>query len=112
MTTRAGWNKQLNGNQGLRYWAKFAKSKGKRLSVPEWGLYPGYAWKGNGGGDNANYMKKMFSFFRENRGNLAYEAYFNDPDPAHAGALSLNPRARAEYRRQVRSAIRLAAAKR
>lgn len=108
VTTRAGWDKQLNGNQGLRYWARFAKRKGKPLTVPEWGLYPGYAWKGNGGGDNANYMAKMFSFFRETRGNLAYEAYFNSPDPAHAGALSLNPKARTEYRRQVRSAIELA----
>ncbi|GLY18105.1 hypothetical protein Kisp01_51190 [Kineosporia sp. NBRC 101677] len=108
VTTKAGWEKQLNGNQGLRYWARFAKAKGKRLTVPEWGLYPGYAWKGNGGGDNANYMRKMFGFFRENRANLAYEAYFNSTDPAHAGALSLNPKARAEYRRQVRSAIRLA----
>ncbi|GAB3264342.1 glycoside hydrolase family 26 protein [Kineosporia babensis] len=111
VTTKAGWDKQLNGNQGLRYWARFAKRKGKRLSMAEWGLYPGYAWKGNGGGDNANYMKKMFGFFRENRANLAYEAYFNSPDPAHAGALSLNPKARAEYRKQVRSAIRLAQVK-
>ncbi|GAA3623877.1 glycosyl hydrolase [Kineosporia mesophila] len=108
VTTKAGWDKQLNGNQGLKYWAAFARRKGKRLTVPEWGLYPGYAWKGHGGGDNANYMKKMFSFFRSQQGNLAYEGYFNDTDPAHAGALSLNPKARAEYRRQVRSAIRLA----
>ncbi len=108
--TKAAWEKQLNGNQGLNYWAAFAKRKGKRLSVPEWGLYPGYAWKGNGGGDNANYMAKMFSFFRSKRGNMAYEAYFNDTDPAHAGALSLNPRGRAEYRKQVKSAIRLAKA--
>jgi hypothetical protein len=108
VTTKAGWEKQLNGNQGLRYWAKFAKAHGKRLTVPEWGLYPGYAWKGHGGGDNANYMTKMFGFFRSVRGHLGYEAYFNDPDPAHAGALSLNPKARTEYRRQVSAAIRLA----
>ncbi|MBT0770808.1 hypothetical protein KIH74_17830 [Kineosporia sp. J2-2] len=108
VTTKAGWNKQLNGNQGLRFWADFARRKGKRLSVPEWGLYPGYAWKGNGGGDNANYMTKMFSFFRSVGGNLAYEAYFNDTDPAHAGALSLNPKARAEYRKQVKAAVRRA----
>jgi len=110
VTDAAGWQKQLNGDQGLRYWARFARRQGKQLSVPEWGLYPGYAWKGNGGGDNPNYMRKMFAFFRSVRGNLAYEAYFNDTDPAHAGALSLNPKARVEYRRQVRDTIASATA--
>lgn len=108
VTSAAGWRKQLKGAQGLRYWARFARRHDRKLSVPEWGLYPGYAWKGNGGGDNPNYMRKMFAFFRSVRGNLAYEAYFNDTDPAHAGALSLNPKARKEYRRQVRAAIKLA----
>jgi Glycosyl hydrolase family 26 len=97
----AGWNKQYAGRYGLKFWAAFARSKGKRLSVPEWGLYPGTAWAGHNGGDNAYYIRKMFSFFSAQRGALAYETYFNDVEPEHASDLRINPRGGAEYRRQV-----------
>jgi hypothetical protein len=46
----------------------------------------------------------MFGFFREQRGNLAYEAYFNDDNPEHLTALSVNRRGAAEYRRQIKKA--------
>jgi hypothetical protein len=98
----ATWNTQYAGKGGFKFWAAFAKRKGKRLSVPEWGLYPGTAWAGHGGGDNPYYIMKMFGFFRSQGKNLAYEAYFNDPAPAHAGALNLNPKGRDEYRRQIK----------
>lgn len=101
---RAGWNVQYAGDYGLKFWADFARSKGKRLSVPEWGLHRGSAWAGHNGGDNPYYIRKMFGFFREQRGNLAYEAYFNDAEPEHMTALSVNPRGAAEYRRQIRQA--------
>lgn len=91
---RTGWNKQYKGAYGLKFWAEFARTKGKRLSVPEWGLYRGSNWAGHNGGDNPYYIKKMFGFFREQRGNLAYEAYFNDEIPEHLTALSVNPKAR------------------
>jgi len=101
---KAGWNAQYAGAYGLKFWAAFARSKGKRISVPEWGLYRGSAWAGHNGGDNPYYISKMFGFFREQRGNLAYEAYFNDEEPEHLTALSVNPRGAAEYRRQIKSA--------
>jgi hypothetical protein len=100
--TQADWNQHYRGAFGLKFWADFARSHGKKLSVPEWGVYPGTAWAGHNGGDNPLYVKKMFGFFREQAKNLAYEAYFNEPASYYAGALSLNPRAAAEYRRQVR----------
>jgi hypothetical protein len=101
----ADWNAHYAGAWGLKFWADFARRKGKRLSVPEWGLYPGTAWAGHNGGDNPLYIRRMFGFFKEQRGNLAYEAYFNDEDPAHASALdSANPRGAAEYRRQIAAA--------
>lgn len=96
-----GWNKQYAGKHGLKFWADFARRKGKRLSVPEWGLYPGTAWAGHNGGDNPYYIRKMFGFFTEQRGNLAYETYFSDDEPAHASSFGLNPLGGAEYRRQV-----------
>jgi hypothetical protein len=98
---QAGWNAQYAGAYGLKFWADFARSKGKRLSVPEWGLYRGSGWAGHSGGDNPYYITKMFGFFKAQRGNLAYEAYFNDEDPVHLTALSVNPRGAAEYRRQI-----------
>jgi hypothetical protein len=101
---RDGWNAQYAGAYGLKFWADFARRKGKRLSVPEWGLYRGSAWAGHNGGDNPYYIAKMFGFFKEQRGNLAYEAYFNDEDPVHLTALSVNPRGAAEYRRQIKLA--------
>ncbi len=102
---RTGWNKQYKGAYGLKFWAEFARTKGKRLSVPEWGLYRGSNWAGHNGGDNPYYIKKMFGFFREQRGNLAYEAYFNDEIPEHLTALSVNPKGAAEYRRQIKKSM-------
>jgi hypothetical protein len=98
---KKGWNAQYAGAYGLKFWADFARRKGKRLSVPEWGLLPGTAWQGNNGGDNAYYIRKMFWFFNQQRGNLAYEAYFNDDDPSHKSALTLNPKGGKEYRKLI-----------
>ena len=96
-----GWDAQYAVVYGLKFWADFARSKGKRLSVPEWGLMAGTSWAGHNGGDNPYYIRKMFWFFGRQQDNLAYEAYFNDEDPAHLSALSLNPKGAAEYRRQI-----------
>jgi glycosyl hydrolase family 26 len=97
----AAWNTQLNGAFGLTFWANFARAHGKKLSVPEWGVYPGTAWAGHNGGDNPYYIAKMFEFFRAHAGELAYESYFNEPASYYAGALGMNPKAAAEYRRQI-----------
>jgi hypothetical protein len=110
VTNRTNWNIQYAGPGGLKYWAAFAKRKGKRLSVPEWGLYPGTAWAGHNGGDNPLYISKMFGFFRSLGSQLAYETYFNDPAPAHASALNLNPKGSAEYKRQIKAARAMAKA--
>jgi Glycosyl hydrolase family 26 len=98
----AGWQKQYAGPQGLKFWADFAKRKGKPFSVPEWGLYPGTGWAGHNGGDNKYYISKMFGFFRSLGRRLSYEAYFDDDNPAQAGALKLNPRGAKEYVRQIK----------
>ena len=99
--TARDWNEHLKGAYGLKFWANFARAHGKKLSVPEWGVYPGTAWAGHNGGDNPYYVAKMFGFFRQYSKELAYEAYFNEPASYYAGALSMNPRAAAEYRKQI-----------
>jgi hypothetical protein len=97
----AAWDEHVNGAYGLKFWANFARAHGKKLSIPEWGVYPGTAWAGHNGGDNAYYVAKMFGFFRKYAKEMAYEAYFNEPASYYAGALNLNPRAAAEYRKQI-----------
>jgi hypothetical protein len=108
--SESDWNEHLNGAYGLKFWADFARQHGKRLSIPEWGVYPGTAWAGHNGGDNPLYINKMFGFFKSQMDNLAYEAYFNEPASYYAGALSMNPQAAAEYRKQVGVALTAAPA--
>lgn len=102
-TTESGWQVHYAGAYGLKFWADFARTHGKKLSVPEWGVYPGTAWAGHNGGDNPFYIAKMADFFRANAANLAYEAYFNEPASYYAGSIyapTLVPRAAAEYLRK------------
>ena len=47
----------------------FAKSKGKRLQLSEWG--------GGRDGDSPGYIDNMYAFFRDDGGSLAHEGYFN-----------------------------------
>jgi hypothetical protein len=103
--SEADWNEHLNGSYGLKFWADFARQHGKKLSIPEWGVYPGTAWAGHNGGDNPLYVNKMFGFFRSQQDNLAYEAYFNEPASYYAGALDMNPKAATEYRTQIGLAL-------
>ncbi|GAA3616925.1 hypothetical protein GCM10022223_36790 [Kineosporia mesophila] len=100
-TSESAWDEQLNGKQGLTYWANFAKNHGKKISVPEWGVYPGTAHAGNNGGDNAFYIAKMKAWFESLGSQLAYEAYFNEPASYYAGSIFgevQNPNAAAKYK--------------
>jgi len=83
----ADWNWQLTGDEGLNDWLAFALAHGKKLSVPEWGLF---VTSNHGNGDNATYIQNMYNFFRANAANLAYEAYFNEPADYIGDSLS-NP---------------------
>jgi hypothetical protein len=97
----AAWNNQLNGKYGLKFWRNFAKAHHKKLSVPEWGVYPGTAQIGHNGGDNSYYVKKMNSFFKANASMIAYEAYFNESASYYGGSIFgpvQNPKASAAYR--------------
>ncbi|WP_409331692.1 glycoside hydrolase family 26 protein [Trujillonella humicola] len=104
--TEADWQAHYAGPGGLRSWVDFARERGKLLSVPEWGVYPGTAHAGNNGGDNAFYIQKMAEFFRSLGPLLAYEAYFNEPASYYAGSIfgpEQNPRAAAAYRQHFRA---------
>jgi hypothetical protein len=99
-TDEKSWNEHLTGAYGLNFWVDFAKQHGKKVSVPEWGVYPGTAQAGANGGDNALYISKMHEFFKSLGDDLAYEAYFNEDESYYAGSLFgpvQNPAASARY---------------
>ena len=97
-TTAAGWQAQLNGEQGLNYWLAFAKAHGKLLSVPEWGnVYSGPS----AGGDDAPYVQDMRTFFAAHAAEIAFECNFQGPrfsSGVSYGPGTLVPRASATYR--------------
>jgi hypothetical protein len=98
--SEADWNQHLNGEYGLKFWVDFAKQHGKKVSIPEWGVYPGTAQAGANGGDNPMYISKMHEFFESLGDTLAYEAYFNEDESYYAGSLfgpTQNPIAAAKY---------------
>lgn len=100
VTDEDSWQQHYSGPFGLRHWADFAAAHGKAVAVPEWGVHPGTAWEGHNGGDNEYYVEKMAGFFGEVRGNLAYEAYFNQSSERVAASLvgpTLNPLAAQRY---------------
>jgi beta-mannanase len=101
VTNEAEWARQYSGPYGLKFWSDFAKDHGKRISVAEWGVYPGPSSGGSSGGDNAFYIAKMRNFFESQGSHLAYEAYFNESADYIAGSLfspTQNPAAAAKYK--------------
>ena len=54
---------------GLGAWLAFARAKGKKLELAEWGV--------GRRGDNPDYISKMYDFFRGAGSTLAHEGYLN-----------------------------------
>jgi hypothetical protein len=100
LNDEATWQKQYNalyygGPWGLGAWLAFAKSRGKRLSLPEWGISAG---KSPGSKDNPFYIQKMFEFFRANAASIAYEHYFNQKPRHQLTPGDVNPLSSARYK--------------
>jgi hypothetical protein len=101
----AMWNEILNGSRGLRFWRAFAESRGKRLSLPEWGLRLWDEGSGfsHGGGDNVAFIERMHAIISDPAWRIDYHAFWehegngvSDPD----GARFVNvPNARAAFLR-------------
>ena len=101
VTSEADWARQYSGPYGLKFWSDFATDHGKKISVGEWGVYPGPSSGGSSGGDNAFYITKMRGFFKSEGSHLAYESYFNESASYIAGSLfgpTQNPIAAAKYK--------------
>ena len=66
---RFGMETENGSPVGLRAWLAFAKSKGKKLELAEWGV--------GRHGDNPDYITEMHDFFRAAGSDLAHEGYLN-----------------------------------
>jgi len=73
VASAGGWQRQVNGKQGLNYWLAFAKTHGKKLSVPEWGSL---RYGRSAGRDDPQYIRDMRAFFAANARYIAFEAIF------------------------------------
>lgn len=86
---------------GIAAWLDFARSKGKLLSIPEWGVWSLDGRGGGGAGDNPIFVEQMFAFFQQHADVIGYECYFNQsggPAQHRIGPGDVpNPEASAAY---------------
>jgi hypothetical protein len=79
--TEAEWQRgymerdRHGGPKGLGTWLEFAQQHGKPLALAEWAVSSEREDKVPF--DNPLFIQKMYEFFRENAGSIAYETYFN-----------------------------------
>lgn len=94
--SQADWDWRVNRKMrsgspdGIGAWLAFAKARGKKLAVPEWGIggpqgcpVPGY--------DNPLFIQNMRAFFAAHAADIAYEALFNGRSGDDPAGYRLNP---------------------
>jgi len=69
------WSRSIyGGSRGLEFWSDFARTKGKPMSLPEWGMWE--RADRHGGGDDPEYLRRMHAFIADPKNRVAYQAYF------------------------------------
>jgi hypothetical protein len=69
------WHRSIYGGvRGLAFWSKFAREKGKPMSLPEWGIWE--REDKHGGGNDPDYLRRMQAFIADPKNRVAYQAYF------------------------------------
>lgn len=91
-----GWEEHRTKHQGWDFWANFARERGKKFAVPEWGVIRGSE---NSGGDNPKYIDYVYEWMERNADIMAFETYFDETEDYCKCALSLNPRAAEAYKK-------------
>ncbi len=96
--SEAEWSRQCNAATGLCSVIRFARQRGKKLGIAEWGVSD----CGDGvGGDNPLFIRRVLTTFAENRDIMGYEAYFESDGDEVCSALmesAQRPAAAALYR--------------
>lgn len=77
-TSDAAWEQQQNDPYRLNTYYEMAQAEGKKFAIPEWGV----SRQEGAGGDNPKYINDMFTWMRNRSEGMAYESYFNLPEPA------------------------------
>jgi hypothetical protein len=100
-TTQELWDRYVaasapNDPRGIASFLAEAKRHGKKMSVPEWGVWDRADMPG--GPDNPLYIANMYRFFRANAADIAYENYYNRPEVHQLYPSRRFPQARATYR--------------
>jgi hypothetical protein len=92
-------NQSVHLNDLLGESLAYATANGKKFAVPEWGVACTVVtntaepcqWAGNAGGDNPQYINDYVGFFAQHAGDMAFEAYFDDPDDYLRSSLEVTP---------------------
>ena len=100
--TQKIWDQYFNmsnngGPFGLGTWVRAARAHGKRIGIPEWGV-----WDQGGGRhstDNPVYIENMYRFFKTNASSLSYENYYNCPTVTRVHPTTHFPKASSTYQR-------------
>ncbi|WP_307874785.1 glycoside hydrolase family 26 protein [Frankia nepalensis] len=85
--TQETWNRTCVKPSGLCTVVKEARARGKKFSVPEWGVVSGEG----GGGDNPFFIEKMYEIFHANADILAYEVYYNNAEEGNVRSSLVGP---------------------
>ncbi len=96
-TSAANIAKHRDGEYGWNHWLNFAKSKGKKFALPEWGVAPANAASG---GDNPQYIRFVYDWLKQNQEWIAFETYFQESASyIRSDLFTSSPKASAEYKR-------------
>ncbi|HKP61012.1 MAG TPA: hypothetical protein VJV78_29985 [Polyangiales bacterium] len=77
-TSQADFDRVANEPDGLNWLLAFAKSRGKKMSIGEWGVAPRSDY--NTTGQNPHFIYWMHRWFKQHAADIAYESYFNSCD--------------------------------
>jgi|1186.fasta_scaffold120099_1 hypothetical protein len=81
------WSKLYNEPYGLKWLAKFAKSKSKHIGISEWGLASAGSFGGHGSGDDAYFITHFYAWLKNN--HASYDIYFNRQHGANDHRLAI-----------------------
>jgi hypothetical protein len=97
----SAWNYLSRGGYGLNFWSAFAQAHRKQLALPEWGV--SRLPNNKGGGDDPDFIDKMFAFMADRSHNVAYMHYFNTG--YHVLTDGTFPKSLARYRVDVKALV-------
>ena len=96
-TSEANIARHRDSEYGWNFWLDFAKSRGKKFVLPEWGVAPANSASG---GDNPMYINFVYDWLKKNQQWIGYESYFQESASYIRSDLFTNsPKASAEYKR-------------